>query len=96
MSGILGIVLPVFALVLAGYIGGRARWLSEEGVKGLSSFVFYLAIPALLFRTLARGEIPESLDSTSSSPISPAPFWSWAWPGRRAGWSSPTAPGSWR
>ena len=62
MSGILGIVLPVFALVLAGYIGGRARWLSEEGIKGLSSFVFYLAIPALLFRTLARGEIPEALD----------------------------------
>ncbi len=62
MSAILGIILPVFALVLAGYIGGRARWLSEEGVKGLSSFVFYLAIPALLFRTLASGEIPETLD----------------------------------
>lgn len=62
MTSILGIILPVFALVLAGYIGGRARWMSEEGVKGLSSFVFYLAIPALLFRTLARGEMPEVLE----------------------------------
>jgi predicted permease len=62
LSDILGIILPVFALVLLGYVGGRARWMSEAGVKGLSSFVFYLAIPALLFRTLARGEIPEALD----------------------------------
>lgn len=62
MTAILGIVLPVFALIAAGYVAGRAGWMAEAGIKGLSSFVFYLAIPALLFRTLARGEIPETLD----------------------------------
>ncbi len=54
--------MPLFTLVLIGYGGGRSRWMNEEMVKGLSSFVYYLAIPALLFRTLGRGDIVQALD----------------------------------
>jgi len=36
--------------------------MTEEQLKGLTSFVFYLAIPALLFRSLGRGDILDALD----------------------------------
>lgn len=55
METAINTVLPVFALVLCGYLAGRSRFMSEAAVKGLTTFVFYLAIPALLFRTMAKG-----------------------------------------
>ncbi len=55
MLSILETVLPIFGLVLCGYVVGRKRWMSEEAIKGLNTFVFYFAIPALLFRAMARG-----------------------------------------
>jgi len=58
MQAILETVLPVFGLVLCGYVVGRKNWMSEEAIKGLSTFVFYFAIPALLFRAMARGAGP--------------------------------------
>ena len=58
----LGYVPPVpgtlgslFGLVLCGYVVGRRGWMSEEAIKGLNTFVFYFAVPALLFRAMARG-----------------------------------------
>lgn len=54
--------MPLFGLMAAGFVAGRARWLSGEQVKGLSFFVFNLAVPALLFRTLGRGDIMAALD----------------------------------
>ncbi|MEO3428840.1 AEC family transporter [Pelagibius sp. CAU 1746] len=58
MLSILETVLPIFGLVLCGYLVGRLRWMSEEAIKGLNTFVFYFAIPALLFRAMARGMGP--------------------------------------
>lgn len=55
MQSILDTVLPIFGLVLCGYVVGRRRWMSEEAIKGLNTFVFYFAIPALLFRAMAAG-----------------------------------------
>ncbi|MEQ8354722.1 MAG: AEC family transporter [Kiloniellaceae bacterium] len=55
MLSILETVLPIFGLVLCGYVVGRKGWMSEEAIKGLNTFVFYFAIPALLFRAMARG-----------------------------------------
>ena len=56
MSTTLDIILPVFGLILAGWLLARIRLLSPEGVKGLTVFVFYVAIPALLFRSLGKGQ----------------------------------------
>jgi len=53
MSAVAQIVLPVFALILLGYGFGRTRLLSAEGARGLGVFVYYAAIPALLFRGMA-------------------------------------------
>ncbi|MGD1877543.1 MAG: AEC family transporter [Kiloniellaceae bacterium] len=58
MQSILETVLPIFGLVLCGYVVGRRGWMSEEAIKGLNTFVFYFAIPALLFRAMAHGVGP--------------------------------------
>jgi len=57
-----GIVLPVFGLVLCGYLVGRTRILTREGIHGLTNFVFYVAVPVLMFRTVARNDIPDLTD----------------------------------
>src|SRR5205807_724954 len=49
MTVAFNIVLPLFGLMLCGYVSVLAGLFRPEAVKGLSSFVFFLAIPALLF-----------------------------------------------
>jgi malonate transporter len=58
MHVILDIVLPVFGLILAGFAFGRPPLFSAEAARGLTTFVFHLAIPALLFRSMAEAGLP--------------------------------------
>jgi predicted permease len=53
MEAAFDIVVPMFALMLCGYLAVYVRILGAEGIKGLSNFVFFFAIPALLFRGVA-------------------------------------------
>jgi malonate transporter len=53
MSTVIEVVLPVFAVILLGFGFGRGGFLSAEGARGLGAFVYYAAIPALLFRSMA-------------------------------------------
>jgi hypothetical protein len=62
METALDIVLPVFGLVICGYLVGRSRIIDDAGIDGLTSFVFYVAIPVLLFRTVMRSAVPEPGD----------------------------------
>lgn len=55
MQTSLSIVLPLFALILAGFLFARGGLLGADGVKGIGIFVFNLAVPALLFRSMATG-----------------------------------------
>lgn len=59
MATIVTILLPVFGLILAGFVAARLRLVAGEGIRGLAAFVYYLAIPALLFRSTAAG-LPEA------------------------------------
>jgi malonate transporter and related proteins len=52
------IVAPVFALIAIGYLASLTRLLSEAAHKGISEFTFCIAMPALLFRTIALTDIP--------------------------------------
>jgi predicted permease len=61
MALILDIILPVFGLVILGFGAAKARWFDEGAIRGLSLFVFNFAIPVMLFRTLARVELPETI-----------------------------------
>jgi hypothetical protein len=60
------IVAPIFALIAIGYITVRTGLIGQSASEGLSAFVFVLAIPALLFRTVATADLPN---------LNPAPFW---------------------
>ncbi len=54
MQAVINIVFPVFAIILTGYLSGRFRVLGEESSQALNRFVFYVAMPALLFHAMAR------------------------------------------
>lgn len=62
MLGTLTIVVPVFAVILLGYGVGKTRLFGDEGVKALTAFCFYVAIPALLFRGMAGLETRAGFD----------------------------------
>src|SRR6266852_2516449 len=53
MKSAVDIVVPMFALMLCGYLAVYFRILGAEGIKGLSNFVFFFAIPALLLRGIS-------------------------------------------
>jgi malonate transporter len=54
MTAVLDAALPVFALILAGYLCARWRVLGDTAADVLNRFVLYLALPALLFQAMAR------------------------------------------
>jgi malonate transporter len=56
MHAIITTVLPVFGLIVLGYIFARARVIDAQAGRGISLFVFNIAIPAFLFRTVASME----------------------------------------
>jgi predicted permease len=66
MSSVLTTILPVFGLIALGFICARTKFISPAAGQGLSQVVFNLAMPALLFRTVAE------MDQQS---LSPWPLW---------------------
>ncbi len=56
MNSILTTVLPVFGMIVLGYGFARARIFDAAAGKGITLFVFNVAIPALLFKTVATME----------------------------------------
>jgi len=56
MDQIANVVLPVFGLIGIGYAAAGARLLDASTGDGLASFVFAVAIPLLIFRTLATAD----------------------------------------
>ena len=53
MNTILITVLPVFGMIMLGYGFSKLKIIDELAGKGISLFVFNVAIPALLFKTMA-------------------------------------------
>jgi len=56
MQQIVGIVLPVFGLIGIGYVVAWTGLLREGTGEALADFVFTVAIPLLIFRTLAGAD----------------------------------------
>lgn len=61
MNTILNAVLPLFGLILLGYVAAKRRILGHEAVDVLNRFVVWLALPALLFQAMAQAT-PEQLN----------------------------------
>lgn len=62
MNTIFAVTLPFFALIGCGYAAARLRVFPEAGIPGLNVFVWYFALPALIFRALALRPLAEIID----------------------------------
>ena len=77
MNAILTTVLPVFGMILLGYGLGKARIIDQVAGRGISLFVFNLAIPAFLFQTVA---------TMSSAEAAPWSLWTAFFGGLAVSW----------
>jgi predicted permease len=57
MNALINVVLPVFGIILTGYLAGRFEALGPESAAALNRFVFYFALPCALFIFTARAPI---------------------------------------
>lgn len=57
---------PVFALIAMGAAAVRLRWMEAAALKGMNDFVFYLAMPCLLFRSMVTAPPLRLLDVAGS------------------------------
>jgi hypothetical protein len=55
---IIEVIFPIFAVALVGYGAAYREIVSARDIAGISNFVFNIAIPVLLFNSLARVELP--------------------------------------
>ncbi len=62
MQPLFDIVLPVFAIIGAGYLCGARRLLGPESSAALNLFVYWVALPALVFRALATVDLARVFD----------------------------------
>jgi malonate transporter and related proteins len=60
MNAVLTTVVPVFGLIAIGFLAGRTRYLSDAAIKGLPEFVFRIAMPVMLCRTIGTSQVPEA------------------------------------
>lgn len=59
MQALLDVILPVFLVVLAGYLVVWRGWIGEDTVEALMKFAQNFAIPTLLFLALARLDLSQ-------------------------------------
>lgn len=59
MRILLDAVLPVFAIMFSGYLSGIFGIVTKSGSKSLNNYVFYVALPALLFLSTATAPVKQ-------------------------------------
>jgi len=59
MFQVAALVIPLFGLILLGYIAGRLKSIPVEGLAWMNFFIVYIALPALFFNLLARTPVSE-------------------------------------
>ncbi len=57
MNALLNVSLPVFGVIFCGYLAAKLRILGPQSTEALNSFVYYFALPALLFIFVARAPV---------------------------------------
>jgi predicted permease len=54
LTVLFSVIAPVFGLIVMGAISTWRRWLDVHAIKGMNDFVFFAAMPALLFRSVVE------------------------------------------
>lgn len=62
MGALIQVVLPVFLVIVFGYVAVRRGLFSESGVDGLMRFTQKFAIPCLLFTAISKLDLGASFD----------------------------------
>ena len=53
MQAVLNVALPVFGIILCGYLAGRVKLLGAISSEALNAFVYWFALPPLIFIGMA-------------------------------------------
>ncbi|PYF81078.1 hypothetical protein DFP75_105168 [Marinomonas alcarazii] len=61
MEAVISIIAPIFFIILIGFLSVRYAFLPQAAIPGLSRFILYLALPALIFIKLSSMELNEVL-----------------------------------
>ena len=62
MTAVVNVVIPVFAIILVGYLCGRLKLLGPASSDALNLYVYWVALPALFFVGIAKAPIAQVLD----------------------------------
>lgn len=57
-------ILPIFGLIMLGYLLGWRGWLDGEASTGLANITFKLFMPAVLFTGIARAQLSDGMSPT--------------------------------
>lgn len=57
MNAVITAALPVFALILTGWLAARSKVLGPGATDALNRYVVYLSLPALLFRAMTQVDL---------------------------------------
>ncbi len=59
MIQVVTLVLPLFGLIILGYLAGRWRQIPTDGLAWMNFFIVYIALPALFFNLLSKTPVSE-------------------------------------
>ena len=62
MQAVIDVVLPVFGLILVGFLAGRIGVLGQDSTQALNKFVYWFALPALFFAGMSRAPVADVFD----------------------------------
>lgn len=62
MEALITVTLPIFGIMLAGYLAGRFGLLGQDSTAALNGFVYFVALPALFIKAMAEAPFDEILN----------------------------------
>jgi hypothetical protein len=62
MQALIDVTLPIFGIMLAGYLSGRFRLLGQDSTAALNGFVYFVALPALFIKAMAGAPFQDILN----------------------------------
>jgi malonate transporter len=66
MNSFINVVIPIFGIILTGYVAGRSGVLGPDSALALNRFVFSFALPPALLLFTARAPVERSSIGLSS------------------------------
>jgi len=64
MIEVIGLVAPLFSLILLGFVSAKIVRIPKDGLAWLNFFVIYIALPPMFFRLLSKTPISEFANTT--------------------------------